>query len=71
MTYIPSSSHCPDCGKLRYLSRKNAKIAAAHNRGKGKGAVWRAYKCGDFWHLTTESTSRITYFREKAHDVSR
>lgn len=38
---------CPDCGKLRYRSRKRAKAAARSRSYQGINA----YQCGDFWHF--------------------
>lgn len=41
-------SPCPDCGKLRYLSRRHARARA---RVIKDGTHMNAYRCGDFWHL--------------------
>ena len=37
---------CP-CGKIQYVSRKNAKKVARFANLQGL----TAYQCGDFWHL--------------------
>jgi len=53
------------CGKIRYQTRRKAKRAGRELRGKGYGGgVWRAYRCGEFWHLTTQDTATITRYRE-------
>lgn len=44
---LPTAS-CPMCGKVRYLSRKQARDAARRLRGSGH---LNAYRCGEFWHL--------------------
>lgn len=45
-TEFGGGARCPDCGKLRYLTRKGAKKAA-----RMMGAVSMSpYRCGDFWH---------------------
>lgn len=40
---------CPEDGKVRYLTRSEAKRAA--RRIKGRDGRLNAYQCGDFWHL--------------------
>lgn len=42
------SGICPTCRKLRYPDRNTARRAA---RALHPGAVLRAYRCGDWWHL--------------------
>ena len=42
-------ARCPDCGKVRYLTRAAAKRQAKRIQGR-EGRV-NAYLCGDFWHL--------------------
>lgn len=56
------------CGKVRYLGKVSAKAAAREMRGRGKGGGrMRAYRCpGGFWHLTSQSTARTTFFRNQA-----
>ena len=51
------------CGKVRYESRRLARLSAREIRGRG-GAKMRAYECGGFWHLTSQSTARTTWFRK-------
>lgn len=41
-------STCPDCGKRRYGSRKDAKRAA---RARHPGDHLAEYRCGGFWHV--------------------
>jgi hypothetical protein len=54
------------CGKIRYTSKAAAKAAARQMRGRGKGGNrMRAYQCGGFWHLTSQSTTATTHFRER------
>lgn len=64
-----SGGRCETCGKVRYVSRKAAKKAASQiasqHRGRS-GKKLRPYPCGDFWHLTSQGTAKVTYFRE--HD---
>lgn len=55
-------STCPDCGKWRYPSRKDARAKA---RQIYPGSQARAYKCGDYWHLTSMPTGETTKFRER------
>lgn len=66
----PRVDRCPQpCGKQRYESRGAAKREAARLIGKGRcrpGTRLRAYQCpgGEWFHLTSGSVDRITYFRE-------
>lgn len=41
---------CPDCGKLRYLTRAEAKRIARRVPKDHRGRL-SVYRCGDFWHL--------------------
>lgn len=41
---------CPECGKIRYLTRAHAKKTARRLRGPRRGHL-NAYKCGAFYHL--------------------
>jgi hypothetical protein len=41
---------CPDCGKLRYLTRRHAKRIARRINAR-RGGRLNAYRCGDFWHI--------------------
>jgi hypothetical protein len=50
------AGRCPECGKIRYLSRKDAKhIARTLNRDHEVNI----YRCGDFWHLGRFKYSRV------------
>ena len=51
-----------ECGKVRYFTRKEAKLWARKFLGTHKGKL-RAYRCGCFWHLTSEPTSKVTFWR--------
>lgn len=38
--------------KIRYLSRREAKLARTRLKGRGKGQLLQAYRCDcGFWHL--------------------
>ena len=50
---------CPDCGKHRYLSRRAALLI----RKRDRGHQYRAYRCGDYWHVTTQNASRAAAFK--------
>jgi hypothetical protein len=55
-----------ECGKVRYLTRSQAKRNARAFHGKRRGKL-RAYRCdGGFWHLTSQSTARTTFYRRWA-----
>lgn len=51
----------PDCAKVRYDTRRHAKQVAR----KLQYGPLTAYQCRDcgFWHLTSQSTKRKTFFR--------
>lgn len=52
---------CPTCGKVRYLSRKEARSAAIR-----QGKRMRTYPCGEYWHNTSwQPASRVAYYRER------
>lgn len=59
-----SGARCPDCGKVRYVSRRAARKAASQ-LPQSQGRRMRAYKCGEFWHLTSQGTAKVTYFRDQ------
>lgn len=52
---------CPGCGKHRFSSRAQAKRAA--RAMPGRYAKLRAYRCGDYWHLTSAGTSTTEWYR--------
>lgn len=56
---------CPDCGKLQYRSRAGAKLAAKRGQQTGLG-ITRVYKCGEYWHLTSQDTATTTRQRERS-----
>ena len=41
---------CPSCGKYNYASRRDAKRAG---RAFHPAGLMRAYRCGQFWHVTS------------------
>lgn len=49
MTFRYGSTTCPTCGKLRFLTKAEAKKSA--RRMKGRSGRLNAYRCGEFWHL--------------------
>jgi len=50
---------CPDCGKLRYATRSEARKAA-----RQQGGHLHPYRCGDYWHLTSYSHLQRAAYRE-------
>jgi hypothetical protein len=50
---------CPDCGKVRYMTRKGARRA-----GPRMGATVHTYRCGAFWHVTTETAEQTAARRD-------
>jgi hypothetical protein len=54
---------CPDCGKLTFTSRQAAKRAARQQERHGV-VVSRVYKCGQWWHWTSQSTAAATAYRD-------
>jgi hypothetical protein len=63
--YDPTSSvgTCPDCGKHMFASRQAAKRAARQAQQDGI-VVTRVYRCGKFFHWTSQDTAATTRFRE-------
>jgi hypothetical protein len=60
-TQRPPAASCPVCGKVRYLSRADAKRAA-----RRQGRRCRAYHCGDFWHLADyQPAAKVAFYREQ------
>lgn len=43
-------SRCPVCGKVRYSSRRAARLAIRRIRSRRSGHM-SPYRCGDFWHV--------------------
>lgn len=60
--YARPVSSCAECGKVGYPSRDIAKQVA---RIRYPGSLLRAYKCGDLWHLTSQDTATVTFWREQ------
>jgi hypothetical protein len=58
-----SGTTCPDDGKLRFYTRKDA-MRYASQRTRRPGIRLRAYRCGQFWHLTSQDTAEVTWYRE-------
>ena len=58
----PPAGTCPECGKLCYTSRREAR------RDAGKhGTRRRAYRCGNLWHLATyQPAAKVAWYRERA-----
>jgi hypothetical protein len=52
---------CPEDGKIRYYSRRDA---LRFGRQAPGGRKLRAYRCGEFWHLTSQDTTQVTWYRE-------
>lgn len=61
MTVHYGAGSCPTCGKLRFLTRAQAKKTT--RRMKGRRGRLHAYRCGDFWHIghmpTAVTTGRL------------
>jgi hypothetical protein len=56
------TGQCPVCGKVRYLSRREAREAAARAH---PGQRMRAYRCGGYWHLTSVTGEAAAWWRER------
>lgn len=61
-----------DCAKVRYASRRAARQAA--RQMSHITTRWTAYECQDcppgFWHLTSQTTARKSYYRRLARQGS-
>lgn len=58
-----------ECGKVRYLNRREAK-QRARALGSRTGKV-RTYHCdGGFWHLTSVTAEATTFFRTQRTEGS-
>jgi hypothetical protein len=51
---------CPDCGKIRYMTRKGARRAGTRHTG----SAVHTYPCGDFFHFTTETAEQTAARRD-------
>ena len=54
---------CPDCGKQAYTSKGSAKNAA---RVLYPGQRVRAYRCGEWWHLTSQDAARTAEMKDRS-----
>jgi hypothetical protein len=50
---------CPDCGKVRYRTRADARAARRQLSGDRPR---RVYQCGDYWHLTSQDAAERRRF---------
>ena len=61
---LPLTGWCPECEKVRYLSRADARLSA-----KRMSQRMRVYPCPrnkQFWHLTHWAPQgRVTYYRDR------
>jgi hypothetical protein len=46
----PSVGVCPDCGKQRYETKRDAKAHSRRIKGRRSGRL-HPYKCGGYWHF--------------------
>lgn len=53
---------CPDCGKRAYASKASAKNGA---RSLYPGQRMRVYKCGPWWHLTSQDAARTAEEKDR------
>lgn len=47
---MTAGTRCPDCDKVRYSSRKRARLAMRQMTHRRPGSM-NAYRCGEFWHI--------------------
>lgn len=59
----PLTLTCPDCGKLCYETRQQARQAGRHLY---PDTTIRAYRCGQWFHYTSQPTARVTRYRQHA-----
>ncbi len=61
---LPLTGYCPDCDKLRYTSRAEARKAA--NRQSKRMRVYSCPVNDTFWHTTSWGPqSRVAWYRER------
>lgn len=53
---------CPECDKRAYTSKATAKNTA---RLLYPGVKMRVYKCGPWWHLTSQDAARTEWMRRR------
>ena len=56
-----STSTCPECGKRCYPTRADAKRAARQQKQR---RATNPYRCGDWWHLTSQDYETKVWHRE-------
>lgn len=56
---------CPDCGKRAYASKASAKNGA---RLLYPGQRMRVYKCGPWWHITSQDAARTAEMKDRLAD---
>jgi hypothetical protein len=61
---------CPEDGKIRYYTRKDA-LRFGRRQPRTAGMRLRAYRCGEFWHLTSQDTAEITWYREHGREAGK
>ena len=63
----PGKARCPaPCGKVRFITRRQAKAAA--KRFHSEPRHMRVYRCPDgtgFFHLTTQDAATVAWYRER------
>jgi hypothetical protein len=65
--FMSTGTECR-CGKIRYLTKAEAKHAARGFKGRGAKGTLRAYKCdGGFWHLTSLTATQLIEARRRPH----
>lgn len=61
---LPLTGYCPDCDKIRYTTRAEARDAA--NRQSRRMRVYRCPANDTFWHTTSWGPqSRVAWYRER------
>ncbi len=68
---VPQYS-CPACGKVAYLSRRDAKVSA---KQKHQGNRVRVYPCryasAEYWHITTMGAYATAAYKDYADSLWR
>lgn len=54
-----------ECGKVRYLTRREARHEARSGFRSARLGKVRVYRCGGFWHLTSVSAGDTAFFRTR------
>jgi hypothetical protein len=61
---VPVTGYCDDCGKLRYMSRAEARKAAI--RQSRRMRVYRCPGSDEFWHTTSWApATKVEWYREQ------